>query len=159
MITTKIYKEATIVEKEHKVYVTSDSKEFEKDYDAKAHERKLAIKSIQTRKDLVFWEGYIPYGENFDNDNYNYCWYKVETPEALEAISEAYTLYHKNYPNYINFKHDLKLELINKWFCVEEDSETEIYLYTLDNTIKEFTEFISKLGYEIEIKEKPKTEE
>lgn len=70
---------------------------------------------------------------------------KAKTPEAIEAINETYDL-------------EIPEKYVNEWICVE-CNDGDVYYYALQNSIDDFSKLLEKLGYEIEIKEKPKTED
>lgn len=133
-------------ERRNTIYKTSDGKTFRFLWEAKRHEIELGVKTLKERTDLKFnAEGFTPYGNYFSSEENSYMWYKAKTPEAIEAINETYDL-------------EIPEKYVNEWICVEGNGE-DIYYYALQDSIDDFSKLLEKLGYEIEIKEKPKTEE
>ena len=133
-------------ERRSTIYKTSDGKTFLYLWEAKRHEKELDIKALKERTDLESAaEDFTPYGDYFSSENNDYKWYKAKTPEAIEAINETYDL-------------EIPEKYVNEWICVEDKGE-DIYFYALKDSIDDFSKLLEKLGYEIEIKEKPKTEE
>lgn len=133
-------------ERKNTIYKTSDGKTFRFLWEAKRHEKELGVKALKKRTDLESAaEGFIPYDNYTSSEENSYMWYKAKTPEAIEAINETYDV-------------EIPEEYVNEWICVEDDRE-DVYFYTLQDSIDDFSKLLEKLGYEIEIKEKPKTEE
>lgn len=128
------------------IYKTSDGKTFPLLWEAERHEKELVVKALKERTDLESAaEAFTPYGDYFSSEENSYMWYKAKTPEAIEAINKAYGL-------------EIPEIYVDEWICVE-DNDGDVYYYALQNSIDDFSKLLEKLGYEIEIKEKPKTEE
>ena len=133
-------------ERRNTIYKTSDGKTFLYLWEAKRHEKELDIKALKERTDLESAaEAFTPYGDYFSLEENSYMWYKAKTPEAIEAINENYGV-------------EIPEKYVNEWICVEDNDEDADY-YALKTSVDEFSKLLEKLGYEIEIKEKPKTED
>ena len=133
-------------ERQNVTYKTSDGIIWTALYSAKKHQKELNIEALKNRTDLESAaEGFIPYDIYFSSEENSYMWYKAKTPEAIEAINETYDL-------------EIPEKYVNEWICVEDNGE-DVYFYTLKDSIDDFSKLLEKLGYEIEIKEKPKTED
>lgn len=127
-------------------YKTSDGILWTTLYSAKKHQKGLNIAALKNRTDLESAaEAFTPYGDYFSSEENDYKWYKAKTPEAIEAINETYGL-------------EIPEIYVNEWICVEDNGE-DVYYYALQNSIDDFSKLLEKLGYEIEIKEKLKTED
>lgn len=128
------------------IYKTSDGLIWGALYSAKEHQKELNIAALKNRTDLESAaEGCIPYDNFSSSEENSYMWYKAKTPEAIEAINETYDL-------------EIPEKYVNEWICVEDNGE-DTYFYALKDSIDDFSKLLEKLGYEIEIKEKPKTED
>lgn len=133
-------------ERQNVTYKTSDGIIWGALYSAEEHQKELNLEALENLADLeTAAEDFTPYGNYFSSEDNDYKWYKAKTPEAIEAINETYDL-------------EIPEKYVNEWICVE-DNRDDVYYYALQNSIDDFSKLLEKLGYEIEIREKLKTED
>jgi hypothetical protein len=120
-------------------YITNDGKVFDKEWLAKAHERELCRKVLRESPDVIIKENAIAPYENYTNEDENhYVWCKALNENGLALLNDAFRDPYANPPE------------VGEWVCFE-DSDLEVYLYTLEGSIRNFEILGKSLGFKVSI--------
>lgn len=132
------------------VYIADDGTEFIAERECRRHEtlqKRLSL--LDKLKDIEHAASNCPPTDGYEFcENYYFDWYKPKTKEEIDVLNEVYD------------EIDLKEDCLNKWICIEHENEVEDdcyssnYTSTLDDSMNYVERLLSKLGYDIEFKER-----
>lgn len=134
----KVLEEKKTVEITTKTYVSDDGLVFDSECACKEHERQVLynqlenIEQCKEAENLPNCDG----GENYES--HSYVWYRPKTQEDVCLLRRVYDM-----PD---------VSFLNKWICIELDSEGEYLWYTyLADGINYVKDLLSRLGYDVTI--------
>lgn len=131
------------------VYIAEDGREFKgmcAANDCNEYEREIARKDLD-KLEIEKLEGYVPINIDFDHDDYESYWFKINNEEDWNAVSGFYNAFFDFYCN--------KPKSYPEILCVVE-FETYSNGYFLSETIDEVKKFFKLFGIECELKGEPK---
>ena len=138
----KIRKE--LKETEYKIYVSTDGEEFYSEHACIAHERKLRreelaekLKNIEENVDVRDWSPLdgCEYAEYHD-----YIWFKPKNIEEANVLNEYFDIQY----------HPIDEKMIGQWICLEI-AEGEVYVISLESSLRQIPVFLEKFGYKVTI--------
>ena len=139
----KIRKE--LKETEYKIYVSTDGEEFYSEHACMQHERNLhreelaeKLKNIEENVDVRDW---TPLDGCEYTEYHDYKWFKPKNIEEVNVLNEYFDIHYR----------PINETMIGQWVCLEI-TDDEVYVTSLESSLRHIPAFLEKFGYKVTIK-------